>query len=137
MTYSTEQRNILLTYLQTNPDTVFSAKQIAQSLADKNISRSAVYRNLAQLESEQKIKRVVKNGSRETYYQFYDTTACRNHIHLSCTKCGKIFHMEGNDADRLSQMLNGNEGFELNKSETVIYGLCKECKEAFRRPAGE
>jgi len=36
--------------------------------------------------------------------------------------------MEGNDADRLSQMLNGNEGFELNKSETVIYGLCKECK---------
>lgn len=128
MTYSTEQRNILLTFLQTNPDTVFSAKQIAQSLADKNISRSAVYRNLAQLESEQKIKRVVKNGSRETYYQFYDTTACRNHIHLSCTKCGKIFHMEGNDADRLSQMLNGNEGFELNKSETVIYGLCKECK---------
>ena len=121
MTYSTEQRNILLTYLQTNPDTVFSAKQIAQSLADKNISRSAVYRNLAQLESEQKIKRVVKNGSRETYYQFYDTTACRNHIHLSCTKCGKIFHMEGNDADRLSQMLDGNEGFELNKSETVIY----------------
>ena len=128
MTYSTEQRNILLTYLQTNPDTVFSAKQIAQSLADKNISRSAVYRNLAQLESEQKIKRVVKNGSRETYYQFYDTTACRNHIHLSCTKCGKIFHMAGNDADRLSQMLDGNEGFELNKSETVIYGLCKECK---------
>ena len=128
MTYLTEQRNILLTYLQTNPDTVFSAKQIAQSLADNNISRSAVYRNLAQLESEQKIKRVVKNGSRETYYQFYDTTACRNHIHLSCTKCGKIFHMEGNDADRLSQMLNGNEGFELNKSETVIYGLCKECK---------
>ena len=128
MTYSTEQRNILLTYLQTNPDTVFSAKQIAESLADKNISRSAVYRNLAQLESEQKIKRVVKNGSRETYYQFYDTTACRNHIHLSCTKCGKIFHMEGNDADRLSQILNGNEGFELNKSETVIYGLCKECK---------
>ncbi|MBQ6056261.1 MAG: transcriptional repressor [Treponema sp.] len=128
MTYSTEQRNILLTYLQTNPDTVFSAKQIAQSLADKNISRSAVYRNLAQLESEQKIKRVVKNGSHEAYYQFYDITACRNHIHLSCTKCGKIFHMEGNDADRLSQMLNGNEGFELNKSETVIYGLCKECK---------
>ena len=128
MTYSTEQRNILLTYLQTNPDTVFSAKQIAQSLADKNISRSAVYRNLAQLESEQKIKRVVKNGSHEAYYQFYDITDCRNHIHLSCTKCGKIFHMEGNDADRLSQMLNGNEGFELNKSETVIYGLCKECK---------
>lgn len=128
MTYSTEQRNILLTFLQTNPDTVFSAKQIAQSLADKNISRSAVYRNLAQLETEQKIKRVVKTGSHEAYYQFYDTKDCRNHIHLSCTKCGKIFHMEGNDADRLSQMLDGNEGFELNKSETVIYGLCKECK---------
>lgn len=128
MTYSTEQRNILLTFLQTNPDTVFSAKQITQSLADKNISRSAVYRNLAQLESAQKIKRVAKNGSREAFYQFYDTQCCRNHIHLSCTKCGKIYHMEGKDADRLSQMLDGNEGFELNKSETVIYGLCKECK---------
>ena len=91
MTYSTEQRNILLNFLQQNPDTMFSAKQIEISLDSKNISRSAVYRNLAVLESEHKIRRCTKVGSKETFYQYYDLQECKNHIHLSCTKCGKIF----------------------------------------------
>lgn len=128
MTYKTEQRNLLLNFLQTTPDTMFSAQEIAQALQNKKISRSAVYRNLAELESEGKIKRVTKEGSRQSYYQYYDLQACRNHIHMSCTNCGKIFHMENQLADNLMKTLESSEGFEIDKGKTTLYGLCKECQ---------
>ena len=56
--YKTEQRTILLDFLKSHPDKMFTTKQIEEALAQKNISRSAVYRNIAILESENKIKTV-------------------------------------------------------------------------------
>ena len=52
--YSTQQRKALLAYLSRHPDELLSARQIADALADEKISLSAVYRNLAQLETEEK-----------------------------------------------------------------------------------
>ena len=127
MIYNTEQRNLLLTFLKENPDKKFSAKEIEAALSDKNISRSAVYRNLQDLEKDGKIKRYSKSGSRETYFQYYDLQCCKNHIHLSCIKCGKIFHMENEIADTLINKVSLLEGFEINKGETTLYGLCKSC----------
>ncbi|MCQ2576147.1 MAG: transcriptional repressor [Treponema sp.] len=127
MTYKTEQRNLLLNFLQNNPDTMFSASQIEQALSSENISRSAVYRNLAELEANNKIKRCAKTGSREVFYQYYDTQNCKNHIHLSCTKCGKIFHMANTIADVIVNDVETSEGFEINRGETTIYGVCKDC----------
>ena len=107
---------------------MFSARQIADSLNHEKISRSAVYRNLADLEAEGKIKRATKEGSRETFYQYYDLQSCKNHIHLSCTQCGKIFHMENDVANQLMTALENTEGFEINKGKTTLYGICKECQ---------
>ena len=127
MTYNTEQRAALLNFLTENPDKTFSAKEIAASLAGRNISKSSVYRNLAELENEQKIKRVTKAGSKESFYQFFDNSECRNHIHLSCTKCGKIFHLESKQTERLVTEVEAADGFEVSKSETTLYGTCREC----------
>lgn len=129
MTYNTEQRTALLSFLSDNPDKTFSAKEIAQALAGKNISKSSVYRNLSELESEGKIKRVSKAGSHESFYQFFDNTACKNHIHLSCTKCGKIFHLESEQTEKLVSEVEAADGFEINKGETTLYGVCKNCNQ--------
>lgn len=127
MTYNTEQRTVLLNFLNENPDKTFSAKEIAQALSSKNISKSSVYRNLAELESEQKIKRVTKAGSKESFYQFFDNSECKNHIHLSCTKCGKIFHLESEQTEWLVNQVEEADGFEISRSETTLYGTCKQC----------
>lgn len=127
MIYSTEQRNILLSFLSENPDKIFSVKQIESGLAGKGISKSAIYRNLAELESEEKIRRCSKSGSREMFYQFYDCQVCRSHIHLSCSKCGRIFHMEDENAQRLILELEQTEGFEINKGESTLIGICRKC----------
>jgi len=128
MTYNTEQRNLLLNFLQSKADTMFSAKEIAESLKQEKISRSAVYRNLADLEAEGKVKRCTKEGSRESLYQYYDLKNCRDHIHLTCTNCGRIFHLEKDVAQKLVTALAETEGFEIDKSKTTLYGLCKECQ---------
>lgn len=127
MTYNTEQRTALLTFLTDNPDKTFCAKEIALALAGKNISKSSVYRNLAELEAEQKIKRVTRPGTKEAYYQFYDNSECKNHIHLSCTKCGKIFHLESEQTEKLVNEVEEADGFEISRGETTLYGVCKDC----------
>ena len=127
MTYNTEQRTSLLSFLIENPDKTFSAKEIAAALEGKNISKSSVYRNLAELEAEQKIKRVTKAGCKESFYQFYDNSECKNHIHLSCTKCGKIFHLESAQTEKLVNEVEQADGFEISRGETTLYGVCKYC----------
>lgn len=127
MTYNTEQRNILLSFLEQNPDKMFSARQIESELENKNISRSAVYRNLAELKNDGKIKICSKNGGRQTFYQFYDIQSCKNHIHLSCTKCGAIFHMKNQLADSFIEELKKTEDFLVFKGDTTLYGICNKC----------
>lgn len=127
MTYKTEQRNLLLNFLKNSPDVCFTAKQITDALKNENISKSAVYRNLSELEKEEKIKRVTKQNSKESFFQFLDTENCRNHIHLSCLKCGKIFHLENSTAQKLISNLEDAQGFEIDKEKSTLYGICKDC----------
>ena len=126
--YMTKQRKILLAFLQAHADESISASQIVEALASENISLSAIYRNLAGLEQEGKLKRSTKFGSQEVYYRFTDAEKCRGHLHLSCIQCGKTVHMEQKDADALADNLARTEGFALNRSDTVLYGLCSECQ---------
>ncbi len=125
--YKTKQRDSLINFLQQNPDRQFSAKVIADNLTSPKISISAVYRNLASLESAGLIRRFSREGSREIYYQYTKASQCMNCIHMICTKCGKTFHANIKTADRLRSDTLKNDGFCLNISKTVLYGLCCDC----------
>ena len=61
--YNTKQRRILLAFLEQHPDELFSARQIADGLKAEQISLSAVYRNLVQLEADGQIRRYTKSGT--------------------------------------------------------------------------
>ena len=123
--YATEQRKLLMLFLQCNPDKRFSAREIADALSDAEISQSAVYRNLAFLEKEGKVSRSVREGKRESVYQFVAADACRSCLHLSCTKCGTICHMKAAEIESILP----NNGFTLDRQKTVLYGVCHECAE--------
>jgi Fur family ferric uptake transcriptional regulator len=127
--YVTKQRKILTDYLSRHPDESISAGQIADALSDQ-ISKSAVYRNLSDMESEGKVRRVVGGGSREVVYQYVDGHGCEGCLHLSCTKCGKTVHMQKQIADRLVDSVAENNDFSIDKGETVIYGVCAACRKA-------
>ena len=112
-----------------HPDELLSARQIADALADEKISLSAVYRNLAQLEAEEKVRRSSKSGTREVYYQYLDAESCKGALHMSCVKCGRTFHMASGNAVLFAKHLAQNEQFTLDAADTVLYGTCADCRE--------
>lgn len=126
--YSTKQRQILLAFLGKHPDQQLSARSIAEQLRDSGVSQSAVYRNLAALEADGKVRRGTGTG-REACYQYIGADECRGCLHLSCTRCGRTFHMERPRTQLLIERVARDEGFSIDRSETVLYGLCKACQE--------
>ncbi|MBQ3331538.1 MAG: transcriptional repressor [Ruminococcus sp.] len=125
--YITKQRKILTDYLMQHIDENLSAGQIAEALSD-TISKSAVYRNLADMEAEGKLHRVMGGGGREVIYRYSGSHACSQSLHLSCKKCGKTVHMQQQLADSLVQSVAQNDDFAIDKGETVIYGVCAACQ---------
>lgn len=126
--YMTKQRKLLLDYLQAHPDEPMSAGQISEAVEDAPVSASAVYRNLAELEADGKVRRLSRAGSREVFFQYMDALDCRNCLHLNCTKCGKTFHMSTPGTDRVVRDVERSDFFRVDKSETVLYGVCRACR---------
>lgn len=124
----TKQRKALLEYLSLHADEKLTARQIAADVSAEGISTSAVYRNLSELESEGKVRRVNQSGSREVFYQYTDGEHCKDCLHLSCEKCGKTYHMNMQGAQMLVQNLAQSDEFTIDKANTVLYGVCKECR---------
>lgn len=126
--YSTQQRKALLHYLSEHPDEHLSTRQIAQALAAEKISLSAVYRNLAALEAEGKVRRCARPGTREVFYQYTDAAPCKGVLHMTCTQCGQTVHLSEQTAARLTAQLDEREGFSLDCGETVLFGVCRNCR---------
>ena len=123
--YMTRQRKALLDYLSAHADETFSAQELAAALT--GISASAVYRNLAALEAEGKLRRV--SSAREAAYQYVGADACRGRVHLKCKRCNRTFHMDERGAAALLGVVEQTEGFAVDKDDTVLYGVCELCQD--------
>ena len=126
--YATKQRSALLDFLSKNPDVPLTAGMIAEALLPHGVSLSAVYRNLADLEKEGRLQRITRDGTRQVYYRYTDDEACRGHLHLSCFKCGKTFHMESPVTDRILHTVAEDAHFDVDRSATILYGICEDCR---------
>lgn len=126
--YLTKQRRVLLSYLGGHADELLSVRRIADELSDAQISLSAVYRNLSELESEGKVRKYVKDGMREVFYQYMDADGCKGRLHLACLKCGRTFHMDAKDAELLAEHIRRTERFAIDQADTAIYGTCEGCQ---------
>jgi len=125
--YFTEQRKLISDYLESRKDECVTAQEIAAALSF-SVSKSAVYRNLAALEKEGRVIRVGLQGDRAAGYRFQSGQHCAGKIHISCVKCGKTEHVSSGTAKAFEQALREADGFSLNKSECLLYGVCKSCR---------
>lgn len=126
--YQTKQRQVLLDFLSQHADETVSAKQIVAALGEDTISISAVYRNLAALEETGKIRRVTKPGSRKVFFRLIGGEHCGERIHLSCKRCGKMYHMDSDSTERLIKGVSKKNQFAIDRSDTVLIGLCAACQ---------
>lgn len=125
--YSTKQREALLSLLSHNADKPLSVSDMAAALKGKNISLSAIYRNLSELEKEGRVQRITVGSSKKVCYRYTGAKKCEKHLHLSCFKCGKTFHMDVPSTNSLiNDVLRGSD-FKVDSVNTVLYGVCGNC----------
>ena len=127
MAYLTEQRKVLYNFFESHPHDSFCVRDIHDALADSGISLSAIYRNLSSMKKEGVVRCYAHEGSRDIYYRFVGNVHCADAIHLTCTDCGRTYHMSSEAASKMQSELNNLEGFRINRDKTVLYGVCKEC----------
>lgn len=127
MVYSTKQREKLIDFFKLHPDERFTAKEIFEQLADSTISLSAIYRNISRLEKDGILQRFSEISSNEASYKYTRDLECENHIHIICTRCGKTIHFEKEQSSGLEKIILNNYGFKLDKSKTILYGICNNC----------
>lgn len=126
--YVTKQRKVLLDYLEKHADEPLPVQEIAEVLERDAISKSSVYRNLAELENEGAVRRKYSGTGREILYQYVGAEACKGSLHLSCKQCGRTFHMTASGAEQLLRDVANTEGFVVDKGDTVLYGVCEACR---------
>ena len=51
-------------------------------------------------------------------------------LFYKCEKCGKVVHIERKSVEAAMQSLSGGEGngFELDCTRTLFYGICGDCR---------
>lgn len=125
--YLTKQRRQLIRYLEQHTDELLTAQDISQAL--NGISVSAVYRNLSAMEEDGLLKRSIRENSREAFYQYIAAPGYKNSLHLSCRICGKSIHLGDPETQQLLDSTLKTTGFQIDKSETILYGICADCQQ--------
>lgn len=127
--YKTGQRSSLLAFLEQHRDEQLAAEQIAEMMAaDGNvISLSAVYRNLERMEQEGYVRRSAAGEGRGSVYQ-YIGGECSEHLHMQCTGCGQVIHLDHKTTEALCSAAQSCSDFSIDEKRTVLYGRCRDCK---------
>lgn len=125
--YETKARKLLQAYFASHPDTSIPISQIINDLALYRISKASVYRNLSLLEQDGTLQKVAKEGSREGAYRYLKAGRCKEHLHLSCIRCGKTIHLDLPTTTSLITIIQNESSFHVDCTSSVIYGLCSSC----------
>lgn len=127
--YSTQQRQVLLSYLMEHADFPLSAETICKGIGgQRKISASAVYRNLARLAVDGTVQRLSGSDGKTALYRYAGGGRCDSHLHLKCERCGRILHMNDGVSNDVLQRVQETVRFSVDTRNTVLYGVCDSCQ---------
>ena len=132
--YRTQQKALLLDFLSRNAEKTFSMESLADALSDdlgdKAPGKSTVYRLVNKLTEEGIVRRFAEENSRSALYQIVGGASCHHHLHMKCTKCGKLMHMSDEQSEQIIEKIFGDSAFAVSQEQTTLYGSCAECSRA-------
>lgn len=124
--YNTQQRKILIDFLQSNSSKAYTIEEIISGIGGE-LSQSTAYRLMTKLVDDGLVHRSVKGNSRSFVYQYISNEKCEGHLHMKCTDCGKVYHLDSSVTAHIQNDIKENTNFEID-SHTVLLGKCKICK---------
>lgn len=130
--YNTEQKRLIIEFLSNNSETPYTIEELISALHNLGNTRtvpgrSTVYRLMNKLVEEGSVKRFVNGHNRHFYYQIVSSHQCHEHIHMKCTKCGKLYHMDNEETEKILCEVLRNAHFMVDREETTLYGTCNLC----------
>ena len=128
--YNTAGRNRILEFLVENSMRAVNVNEIHDALQAQgnDVNITTIYRYLEKLASEgQVMKYVAQDGMRAVYQYVEKDHHCTDHLHLQCTKCGAIIHLDCHFMDEFSNHVLMDHGFRIQCKNSIIYGLCEKC----------
>lgn len=128
MGYKTEQKEALISYLASHKDRQFTVAELSRELsATARIGTSTVYRLLHGLLEEGRVRRFAVEGGSRFYYRYVDE-GCRTQLHLKCTACGRLSHLDATVAEFLQKQIMASNRFALDEHQTLLFGICRTCQ---------
>lgn len=124
--YNTEQRKRLLDFMKKHSGRALSVDEWTKGISAEADapSRATVYRTLLKLEKQGLV--ISTKEKRHIHYQLADCD--HGHLHLKCITCGRLIHASHRLSKSLERMISRDSDFSLDQKQTVIYGVCSECK---------
>ena len=130
--YQTEQKRILLAYLEAHREEAFTIEELCERLREEPVilnppGKSTVYRIIPRLVEDGLVKRFVKGNSRRFVYQMVCGEHCDRHLHMKCSVCGRLYHMEDQESEALLCQVMRKHHFQVDERQTVLFGQCEGC----------
>lgn len=132
MTYNTKRKNEILNYFLQHKEKSLSLKEVLSALAKDGEGESSVYRIVASLCKTGVIRKITDPKSRHCKYQYVGDDACTNHLHLKCTSCGRLIHLDCDKSRALKESVLSLGDFRLDAA-AFLFGECQSCIKAESR----
>lgn len=124
----TRQRRILLEVIENAPHHVHASDllRLAQE-QDERIDRATVYRTLAMLKEYDLIEELdlLHLDGTEHHYEVCDG---KHHVHIACTKCGRITEFDSGLVVELEKEIREKMGFDIGAVRIEVGAVCPECR---------
>lgn len=124
--YRTEQKKKLLEFLRSNSGSSYTIEEIYTAL-DASMGKSTVYRLMTKLVEEKQVHRSAGVG-RQFVYRITADEHCKHHLHLQCTDCGRVLHLDEATSGALLDSVREAGDFLVSEEDTVLMGKCVGCK---------
>ena len=122
MTYNTEGRRRILEFLEKNREASYT---VAEIIEGSGVSKSSIYRNVKELLDMGLIGCDPDTQDGHVKYR-YAGGACAHHLHLKCSGCGGIIHLDHELTHSISELIFSGIGFKIN-GKVALLGECENC----------
>ena len=128
MTYNTKQKDIVLEKIS-KLENGFTIKELYNML-DNEVGLTTIYRIVNRLENDGCIAKI--GNDNEARYQYTGKCNKKNHFYLKCNKCGTLYHVDCEYADKLSKHILEDHSFNISNEHIIINGECNKCSKGVR-----
>ncbi|MDY2627679.1 MAG: transcriptional repressor [Lachnospiraceae bacterium] len=129
--YRTKNRDMMLSYMKANRDRTVYVTDIHQYMKSQgvNVNLTTIYRFLDKLQEEHQVLKYTADKGECAGFQYVgEGNSCEEHLHVKCTGCGRVIHLDCRFMDEIRGHLKDHHNFQLQCNGSSLFGLCEECQ---------